>query len=101
MQGGKHTAGIAVEHIFCLVVAYAVDDSSYSRLNVDVCIFGTHLSSYNHETGAAECLARHLRLWILAEEFIKDGIGNLIRHLVRVSFRHRFGSEKIIVVHII
>ena len=88
MQGRENPAGIPVEHVVCLVVSYSVYDSSRYALDIDIRIFRAYFPAYHYETCAAECLACYFCLRILSEEFIEDGIRNLVRHLVRVAFRY-------------
>ncbi len=46
------------------------------------------------EAGRDERLARDAGLLVLRDERVEDGVGNLVRYLVGVAHRHRFGSEK-------
>ena len=54
----------------------------------------TVLASHHHALAAEQGLARHTRVIIGRKVRIKHGIGNLIGHLVGMSFRNRFGGEK-------
>ena len=86
----EYAAGIAVEHVVGLVVADAVDDVPHGRLDVHIGIFRPHFTSHDDEPGAAESLAGHLGLTVLAEEFVEDCVRNLVGDLVRMSLGNRF-----------
>ena len=70
----KHSAGRAVEHVFALVVADAVDDTAYRLLDVHIGILGAHFAADYHQSGGAESLTGHLGLFILTEELVEDGV---------------------------
>ena len=74
VDGADDAAGIGVESVFGLGVAYLADHFAHRFLDVDVCVFGLDFASYDDEACGAERLARHLGLGVLAEEFIKDCI---------------------------
>lgn len=61
----------------------------------EVVVIGTAKSkfsstSHDDEPGAAESLAGHLGLTVLAEEFVEDCVRNLVGDLVRMSLGNRF-----------
>ena len=56
---GKDSARVAIEHIFGLVVADAVDHAAHNLLDVNVRLVRAHLAADYHQTRRAECLAGH------------------------------------------
>ena len=74
VYGRDHAAGVPVEHVFGLVVAYPVYHFSGHALDVHVCIVCAYFTSYYHQSGAAECFACHLGFRVLTEKFIEYGV---------------------------
>ena len=72
VNGGEHSAGVAVEHIIGFVIADCVDHAAHCLLDVHIGVVGADFAAYDHEACAAEGFAGHLRRGILAEEFIED-----------------------------
>ena len=95
VYGREDSAGIAVEHVLGLVVAYPVHHAAYGLLDVDICVVAVDFTSDHHKTGGAEGLAGYLRLRILTEELVEHCVRNLVCHLVRMAFGHRLGSKEI------
>ena len=69
----KDSAGVAVEHVLGIVIAYAVDDAAHRVADVDVGV-RAHLSSHEDETGGAEGFAGYLGFRVLTQEFVEDRI---------------------------
>ena len=93
MQSAHHSAGIAVEAVFSLVVADSVHCVPHDFLYVHIGVIGTHFSAHNHQTSGAEGLAGHLCLGVLTQKFVQYRIRNLVGNLVRVSLGNRLGSK--------
>ena len=86
VDGRKDAARVAVELILALRVADALDDAARHALHVDIRL-RAHLARNDHEARGAERLASHLRRRVVTQELIQDGVGNLIRNFVGMSFR--------------
>ena len=74
VDGGKHTARIAVEHVFRLVVADTLDGVAHDGLDVDIGIFRADFAADDHQSGGAEGFTGNVCVRVLAEEFVKDGV---------------------------
>ena len=85
VDGRQHTAGISVETEFASIVAYFVDYPTRDVLDVDICT-AFYLAGHYYLTGCYKCFASYFRLRVASEEFIKDGIGNLVGDLVGMPF---------------
>ena len=94
VNGREDTAAVCVKLVFGLGVADAADGAAHGVLEVDVGI-GLHFTRHHHLAGGDEGFASHLRGGVERQKFVEDGIGDLVCYFVRVSFRHRFGGEKI------
>ena len=92
VDGRQHAAGVGVEHIFAFGVADAFDDAADHLLNVYIG-FRADLAGDYHQTGGTECFTSDFRMAVLAQKFVENGVGNLIRYLVGVPFGHRFGRK--------
>ena len=77
VDGRQDTARIAVELILALRVADAVDDAARHALHVDIRI-RAHLTRHDHQSGGAQRFAGDLRIGITTQEFVEDGVGNLV-----------------------
>jgi hypothetical protein len=49
---------------------------------------GGDLPGQHHQAGVAQRLGGNAGARIFLEDGVQDGIGNLVRHLVRMAFRH-------------
>lgn len=78
--------------VFAAGVADAVDDPARHALYVDVG-FRAHFARHDDESRRAERFAGDLGACVVTQEFVQDGVRNLIRDFVGVSFRHRFRRE--------
>ena len=58
-------------------VADAVDHAARHALHVDIGI-RTHFTRHDHQPGGAQRFAGDLRIGIAAQEFVEDGVGNLV-----------------------
>ncbi len=93
VDGRENTARIAVELVLALGIADALDDTARHALHVDVC-FRAHLARNNHQPGGTKRLARNLGIGIATQEFVENGVGNLIRNLVGVPLGHRLRCKQ-------
>ena len=95
MQGGQDAAAVPVEHIGGFVVADAVDGVADRRLDVDIGLRVDFAHDDDH-AGRTEGFAGDFGFRIATQEFVQDGVRNLIRHFVGMSFGHRLRSKKIV-----
>ena len=58
--------------------------------------FAADFAGQDDAIGRGHRLAGDARLWVLREEQIDNGIGNLVGDLVGMTFGHGFGREQII-----
>ncbi len=98
VDGHHHATGLAVEAVGLGVVTDPGDRLTHHRWDVDVCR-GGDLAGHDGQTGRHHGLAGDAAVGILLEEGVEDGIGNLIGHLVRMAFGHRFRGESKAVGH--
>ena len=77
VDGRQDTARIAVELVLALRISDAVDDAARHALHVDIGI-RTHFTRHDHQPGGAQRFAGDLRIGIAAQEFVEDGVGNLV-----------------------
>jgi len=77
VDGRQDTARIAVELVLALRISDAVDDAARHALHVDIGI-RTHFTRHDHQPGGTERFAGYLRIGIAAQEFVEDGVGNLV-----------------------
>ncbi len=85
VDGVEHTARFAVKLVFTFVVADFVDHTACGFHQVDVSL-RFHFAGNNNLTCGHEGFASHLRLWVVGKEFVDNGVGNLVSHLVWVAF---------------
>ena len=89
----ENAARIAVELVFALRVADALDHAPGHALHVDIGL-RTHFARNDHESRGAERLAGDFRIGVVAQEFVENGVGNLIRDLIGVPFGHRLRCKQ-------
>ena len=92
VQRTEHATGRAVKHQLAAVIANLVDDIASRLHQVDVCLT-FHLAGDNHLAGSDKRLAGNLRLRVVGEELVQDGVTNLVGNLVGMPFRYRFRCE--------
>ena len=67
-------AGGGVEAVLGLGVADAGDDPAGRALDIDVGLVARHLTAHDHQARGAEGFTGDVRLRILPEEFVENGI---------------------------
>ena len=92
VDGEQNAARFAVEFVFALVVADTVDYTASRVHHVDVGFRFYFTGNYNLSR-SHERFARNFRFRVISKQFVEDGVRDLIRHFVWVSFRHRFRCE--------
>ena len=74
VDGGDDAAGSGVETVLGLVVADALDHAARRGRDVDVGALGIDLAAHDHQAGGAEGFTGDVRLRVLPEEFVENGI---------------------------
>ncbi len=92
-DGVEHRAGVAVKAEVGVVVADVADHLAYQRLEVHPGR-GGDLAGHQHEARLHQRFAGDPGLAVLAEDGVEDGVGDLVRHLVRVALGHRFRGKQ-------
>lgn len=87
VESREYPAGLCVKFQFAAVVADLFDDPAAYACQINARV-AFHLAGHDNLSGGDKRFAGHLRLRILCDEFIEYSIGNLVGHLVRVSFRY-------------
>ena len=87
-----HGTGVAVETDLRRVVADVHDDPADQFFQVDPGA-GRDLAADNGHAGFDKGFAGDMRCRVLLDDGVEDGIGNLVRNLVRMAFGHRFGGK--------
>ena len=87
MNGRQDTAGVSVELIFRLGIAYSDDGLACDGLQVDVC-FRTHLSHDYDLTRGAKRLYGATGTGIIGKELVQQRIADLVGHFVGMSLRY-------------
>ncbi len=77
VDGRQDAARIAVELVFALGIADAVDDAARHALHVDIGI-RTHFTRHDHQSRGAKRLAGDFRVGVTTQEFVENGVRNLI-----------------------
>ena len=85
---GQHPAGIGLEHILALGVADLADDFPGDLLDVQIGV-GFYLPRQHDLACGHQRLAGHLALGIECQKIVNQRVGNLVGHLVGMSFRYR------------
>ena len=89
VDGAEDAARFGVKLILCLCVANLADGATRHVLQIYVCLrldFACHNDLSCRDKG----LAGHFGIGVVGQKFIKHGIGNLVGHLVGVSFGNGF-----------
>ena len=86
VDGGNDAAGGGVEAVLGLRVADALDDAAGRAGDVHVGAVGVDLAAYDHQAGGAEGFTGDVGLRVLAEEFVENGVGNLVSDFVGMTF---------------
>jgi hypothetical protein len=91
----QRAAGQVVEAVVGARVADFADGVADDSLDVDV--GGRRdLAKDHHQARRRGRLAGHPGVGILADDGVKDGVGDLVAHLVRMALGHRLGGEQVL-----
>ena len=94
VDGRENATRVAVELVLALRVADLLNHATRYALHIDIGL-RAHLTGHHDQTRGAEGLTSHLRGGIVAQKFVKNSIGNLIRNLIGMSFRNGLrGKQK-------
>lgn len=97
-QAEVHVAGIGAEARDRVGVGVAdlAHDLAGELLEVGLIDRGGRgdLAREDDQVARHESLTGHARRGTLGQEAVQQGIGDLVGHLVRMAFRHRFGAEE-------
>ena len=55
-----------------------------------------NLTGNDGHSGRHQCLTRDAAIGVLSDHCVQNAVGNLIGHLVRMSLRHRFAGEQVV-----
>ena len=92
VQGGQNGAGLSVKAVGRVIVADAVhglaDDGGDVHLGS-----GADLAHHQHHTGGGGSLTGHAGSRILSQNIVQHCVRDLIAHLIRMAFGHRFRSK--------
>ena len=94
----EHAAGGAIEAHVGGVVADVEHGLAHHGLDIDPHV-GRDFAGDDDDTRLDQGLTGHAGAFVLSEDRIEDGIGDLVGDLVRVAFRDGLGGEEKIVRH--
>ena len=85
---------IPAEPVKGVVVADAADDVSGDGLGVDLLpSLAFEFAEIDNKIRTDGCFAGDVRIFVLLKAGIKNGIGDLVAHFVRMAFGNGFGGE--------
>ena len=87
VDGCEHAARVAVELVFGLGVANAVDGLAGYRLQVDV-LRGAHLAHNHHLAGCHHRLDGCVGVFVVGQKLVEQCVADLVGHLVGMAFRY-------------
>ena len=89
MNGTQHATRVTFKHILTLGIANTFNHLASHEWHVDISL-GFHFASQHHLSCGHQRFAGHLGVRVISQQFVENGVRDLIRHFVWVSFRHRF-----------
>ena len=84
-----HPAGVSVEALAGIVVANFIDGGPCQLGNIHIGR-GGDFTRHDDQAGGEQRLAGDSRHRVFTDDGVEDGVRNLVRHLVWVTFGHRF-----------
>ena len=93
----EHRARVRREPEVGVDVADLADRLASDLLDVDERL-GRDLARDHDQAGVHERLARHAAGRVVTHHCVQHAVGDLVGHLVGVSFRHRLGGEQVLVL---
>ncbi len=94
--GDQHRAALVVDAVVGVVVADALDGLARDVDVVDVGGRGD-LAGQHHQAGVAQRFRGDARIFVLGEDRVQDGVGNLVGDLVRMALGDRLRGEEEVV----
>ena len=94
LNGVQNAAGLGIEAHSGVGESDVRDHFARQLRHVDVGR-GGDLAGHHADSGGDQNFAGHAASGIVFHDGVEYGVGNLIRHLVRVAFAHRFGRENV------
>ena len=91
---GDDSAGVGVKAVLCAGVADVGDDLADDLLEVHVAV-GGDLAHDVHQTGGRAGLAGHAGVGVVGQNFVQNGIGDLVADLVGMSFGDGLRSKQV------
>lgn len=98
INGDGYAAGVSIKADLRGVVTDPGHNSADNMSDIRVGIRG-HFTGHVHQPGRHHRFHGNARILIRREQSVKNGVGNKVTHLVGVSFRDRFGRERLPVMH--
>lgn len=90
VDGTQHAATIRVELVFAFVVSDATNDIARDTLQIHIGV-GIDLAREDDLSRGDKCFDGDFGVGVLGKEVVENGVGDLVRDFVRVSFGHGFG----------
>jgi hypothetical protein len=94
VDGQHDLAAAAVELELGTVVADLLDDAARHAHEIDLRV-GGDLAGEDDQVGGHQRFTGDAPGRILGQDLVQDGVGDLICHLVRMTFGHRLGCEQV------
>ena len=94
LNGAKHGAGLVIEAERAVVVAYILYDIAHYCGNIGVMDVGSNLAEHHHHTRSRANLDSYPCGRVSRKDIVKYSVGNLVAHLIGMSFRHAFRCKK-------
>src|SRR5690606_18944676 len=85
--GHQHGAAFVVNAIVGVIVANSLDGVARD-LNVIHVGGGGDFTRQHEQPGVAQRFGRHAGIWVLSEDGVENGVGNLVSDLVGMTFGH-------------
>ena len=93
VEGREHLAAGSIDPVLGIVIADLEDRLSHETRHVDLAR-GRDLTRDDRHAGGHEGLTRHPGVRIVHQHGVQNGIGNLIRDLIRMAFCDGFGRKE-------
>ena len=85
MDSSEDTAGVAVELVFGLGIAYLLNRVTCNGLQVDIHITA-YLAHQHHLSCSDKRLTSHTGAVVVSQELVENGVANLIGHFIGMAF---------------
>ena len=95
VNGGEYGAGVVVETVGGVVVAYLAHDFACDLRDVNVAAGGNLAHDVDHARGGG-ALAGDVAQGVLFEYGVQNGVGDLVADFVGMSFGDGLGSEEVV-----